>query len=448
MEQLQTQIIELRSLLNDRDEQISQLRIEAIGAAEAVTAAQQAANEARSLARVANMQQSGNQHIEGILKTLQTPQIIRDLPSFDGNPIKLFTFLRAIDNLMPLLQSAQNTPVYNIWLQAIRGKIQGEADNVLELYGTNLDWNEIKGNLITHYSDRRDEVCLGRDMYKLEQTTTVEDFYGKVSHIISLLVNLINLNTSNELVKAEKIRLYQDMGLKVFLGGLKDPLGPIIRAQTPTTLKEALRLCLEEGNYSHARHLHKFPPLIPPKKMFPQTQQPRYFQPTVQPPPFRFTQQPRLFQPPQSRPFQPPRPNQFPQNKPFPFQQQQRQFPYPQQRPFFNPQPRPFLNSQTKPIPMEVDSSIRSRQINYTNRPHFQIEKVSDNDEDYYADRNEYYQQMYDPYDQPYHHESTAQTVETDVSTMENSVAKTDEKDKPNVDDLNFQLADEVEGTT
>ena len=339
MEQLQAQILELRNLLNDRDEQISQLRLEAIGAAEAVTAAQQAANEARSLARVASMQQSGTQHIEGILKTLQTPQIIRDLPSFDGNPIKLYTFLRAIDNLMPLLQSAQGTPVYNIWLQAIRGKIQGEADNVLELYGTNLDWDEIKGNLITHYSDRRDEVCLGRDMYKLEQTTTVEDFYGKVSHMISLLVNLINLNTSNELVKAEKIRLYQDMGLKVFLGGLKEPLGPIIRAQAPTTLKEALRLCLEEGNYSHTRYLHKtstIPPLIPPKKMFPQTQQPRYFNPTPQSPPFKFVPQPRFFQP------QQPRPNQFPQNKPFPFQHQrpfqppqQRQYPYPQQKSFF-----------------------------------------------------------------------------------------------------------------
>ena len=62
------------------------------------------------------------------------------------------------------------------------------------------------------------------------------------------------------------------MGLKVFLGGLKEPLGPITRAQAPTTLKEALQLCLEEVNYSHTRYLHKtstIPPLIPPKKMFP-----------------------------------------------------------------------------------------------------------------------------------------------------------------------------------
>ena len=167
--------------------------------------------------------------------------------------------------MLPLLESARGAPVYTVWLQAIRAKIHGEADNVLELYGTSLNWTEIKTNLITHYSDRRDEVCLSRDLFRLEQTSTIEDFYGKISHVISLLVNLINLNNDNEQVKAAKNRLYQEMGLKVFLGGLKDPLGPIIRAQTPTSLKEALRLCLEESNYNH-RITHKtLPPLLPPR---------------------------------------------------------------------------------------------------------------------------------------------------------------------------------------
>ena len=94
---------------------------------------------------------------------------------------------------------------------------------------------------------------------------------------------------------------------------------------------------------------------------------------------------------------------------------------------------------------MEVDSSVRSRQINYTNRPHFQIEETPNNYEDYYADPNAYYQQMYD---QLYHDESVAQITETNELTMENSAETTEKNDKPNVDDLNFQLADEVEGTT
>lgn len=138
--------------------------------------------------------------------------------------------------------------MYPIWIQAIRAKIVGDADNVLELYGTNLEWEEIKGNLITHYSDRRDEVSLTRDLFAIKQTGTVEDFYSRISHVVSLLVNLLNINELSAEVRSAKNIFYQDMGLKVFLSGLKD-LGPIIRAQGPSSLKEALRLCLEESNY-------------------------------------------------------------------------------------------------------------------------------------------------------------------------------------------------------
>ncbi|XP_055590118.1 putative uncharacterized protein DDB_G0294196 [Uranotaenia lowii] len=44
-----------------------------------------------------------------------------------------------------------------------------------------------------------------------------------------------------------------------------------------------------------------------------------------------------------------------------------------QPRPF-QPMPR-FFNPQPKPTPMDVDPSIRSRHMNYINRPHYQLEQ-------------------------------------------------------------------------
>lgn len=341
--QLQQRVAELEAAVQDREDHIQQLHIEAAGAAQAIQAAR-----AAQAAAVPNVNHESNP-VERILKSLQTPQIIRDLPSFDGNPIKLHSFIKAVDNLIPLLEAARDTPVYRAWIQAIRTKIQGEADNVLELYGTNLDWPEIKNNLITHYSDRRDEVSLSRDLFKLHQTTTVEFFYGEVCNIISLLINLLNLSTNNEEVKTAKSALYQEMGLKVFLAGLKEPLGPIIRAQSPNTLKEALRLCLEERNYNYVKNPFKQLPVVPPR---PPATQYRTFQ-----------------QPPHS--YQPPLRNFAPSNQmipiphppPKPFSQR---FPLPPPR---NLPPYPNAQPQPRPVPMEVDPSIRSRQINYINRP-------------------------------------------------------------------------------
>lgn len=208
--------------------------------------------------------------VENVLKTLQTPQILRDLPSFNGDQVKLHSFIRSIENLMPVINQVRGTAMYTVWHH--RSKIVGNADNILELYGTSLDWAEIKQNLITHYSDRRDEVSLTRDIFKLYQTGSVEDYYGKISHIASLLVNLLNISEPNDAVKNAKNNFYQQMGLKVFLTGLKDPVGPIIRAQSPATLKEALRLWLEENNYNYSKQVKQLIPTPLPRTYQPLTQ--------------------------------------------------------------------------------------------------------------------------------------------------------------------------------
>lgn len=126
-------------------------------------------------------------------------------------------------------------------MQTIRSKITNEADSVLELYGTDVNWVDIKSTLTTHFTDQRDEVSFTRDMFKLSQTNSVEEFYGNIAHSVSLLVNQFNLNEQSDEVVTAKKPFYQVLGLKVFLSGLKEPLGPIIRAQAPKTFKEALR---------------------------------------------------------------------------------------------------------------------------------------------------------------------------------------------------------------
>ncbi|KXJ69919.1 hypothetical protein RP20_CCG025373 [Aedes albopictus] len=106
---------------------------------------------------------------EEALRSLQTPSSLRDLTTFDGNPLKLNQFIKAVDRIMPLMEKVKNSPTFDVWMQSIRAKIVGEADTVLEMYGTDIEWDEIKNNLITHYSDKRDEVSLTMDFFHTQR---------------------------------------------------------------------------------------------------------------------------------------------------------------------------------------------------------------------------------------------------------------------------------------
>lgn len=70
-------------------------------------------------------------------------------------------------------------------------------------------------------------------------------------------MNQLNLNEKNTNVRLAKQQNYQAIGLKVFVAGLFPPLGPIIRARQPKTLKEALRFCSEEDNYNYVQNFAK-----------------------------------------------------------------------------------------------------------------------------------------------------------------------------------------------
>lgn len=465
MEHLQQQIAHLQNTLAAREDQIAQLGVEAQGAAQAVNAAKAEAAAARQSVeereaqinnlnnQLRNAQPGPQSPSESVLKKLQTPHILRDLPCYDGNPIKLHQFLRAIDNIMPVIEEARGTPMYSVWIQCIRSKITGDADTVLELYGTELSWLDIKTNLITHYSDKRDEISLTRDLFKLSQTGTVEEFYGKVSHIISLLLNQLCLNELNRDIRASKKSFYQEIGLKVFVAGLKEPLGPIIRAQSPKSMREALRLCSEEGNYNYVKNPFKtHVPPIPPKPQYQTTPNPQFKilhhppmpkQPLFQTKPFQsnFHPQPKPFiNNPNNNPFR-----KFPNPPPF--------IPHRQQPPTQNAF-APRFNPQPKPVPMEVDPSIRSRRINYMNRPNFHIEHDPYNygNCSQYEDSNYYYYP--EPHNETYdtlqstEYDSAEYAVETHNPTAESDEHETKETEQSHVDDLNFQLTTDTTETT
>lgn len=187
-------------------------------------------------------------------ESLRIPDAIKDLPVNEGNPRLLNEFINNVEEILMHIRSYDATPQGQILLRAIRNKIVGQANEVLNMYGTSLNWDDIKQNLILHYSDKRTETSLIRDLHNLRQNfNKVEKFYSEIIEIQASLINNVNIHEQDERVIKAKRDLYAEMCLNSFLIGLREPLGSIVRASQPQTLAEAFSLCIKEQNIFYMR---------------------------------------------------------------------------------------------------------------------------------------------------------------------------------------------------
>lgn len=380
------------------------------------------------------------QRAEKVLKAMQTPQAIRELPSFDGNPVKLHAFIRAVENLLPFLDTMKDTPFEEVWLQSIRAKITGDADQVLEIHGTPLKWNEIKANLIAYYNDKRDSVTLTRELFQLQQTGSIEEFYGSVQNVLSLLINHTNISTTNANLRADRTKTHQENALQVFLAGLREPIGGNVRARQPKKLKEAFDACVEERNFQNRFGLNKPEPIRPPKPLMlpgpskptqqhfqiPNQQQKFNFKP---PQPFKNYQFPNQ---PQRNYFPAQNFNSRPQVPPRKFPTTFNNAPNVQLRNAFEPRPMQL----PKPTPMEVDPSVRSKQINYINRP--RVINYHEG-EDFYEPYEPHYE-----YDETHQYYDEAPDTEPIPCISGSAELERNEEVACDTDEINFHLMAEV----
>lgn len=192
-----------------------------------------------------------------IFNSLRIPDAVKDLPNFDGNPRLLYDFLSNVEEILSFMPQLNDSAYHKIILRAIRNKITGQANEVLNMYGTPVNWNEIKRNLIVHYSDKRNETSLIRDLHQLRQNyDTVDMFYSKIIDLLSAMVNHVKVHESEPSVIFSKQKLYEEMCLNTFLSGLREPLGSTVRSMRPITLTDALNFCLKEQNCIYFRDIN------------------------------------------------------------------------------------------------------------------------------------------------------------------------------------------------
>lgn len=217
-------------------------------------------------------------------KPFSIPSTIKEIQPYSGSPNGLRQFIQHVDDVLNLhrLDYEGDTEEVKrlkqtVIIRTIRAKIIGKANDAIELYNANDSWDDIKRNLISLYSDKRSETCLIRDLHFITQKNDdIETYFAKISEILNSLNTWASLNTPTNLhadVITAKRSWYHSMCLAVYLAGLKEPLGSMVRSMQPEDLPTARIYCIKEQNIGHLRNkaseltnrITNYKPNLPPR---------------------------------------------------------------------------------------------------------------------------------------------------------------------------------------
>lgn len=294
----------------------------------------------------------------------RVPDFVKLLNTFDGNPTELIGWLCEVESIYNMYRNLPRDSVqFDLLARTIKRKIIGEAASVLNANNVGIDWVQIKNTLLLYYKDKRELKTLDTELSNVKRrpNESLNGYFSRVNELLSSIIAQIQTDPVFNGHANSHISWFREKALDSFIRGLERPLSLHVKTSKPENLLRALNLCLEYYNLDartapfQDRHTHA---PIPRPRGFPERPIPPPRRESFQPVPA-----PRLFQPaPAPRFFQQTSNMHYSRN---PFQNYNQ---FPPARPFA-PKPLP------RPEPMEVDQSIRSRNIDYRNRPQLDLKR-------------------------------------------------------------------------
>lgn len=273
------------------------------------------------------------------------PDCVRDLQVFEGNPVRYISWIHSVESILKDYEIVKEKPIYRAILQHIRQKIRGPADTALISYNIfDEDWSKIKSCLSLHYADKRDLRTLEHELGALSQKNySIDQFYARINHQLSLIINKIKTQDYSQETIDALVGSYRNRALDTFIRGINGELSRMLIIQKPQNLPEAYASCLEIQNLN-CRNYSIHPKVSNNTITAPinQIYRPRYQLENKLPQKnLAYNERNQIY------------------NSGNTGDRRQAPLPIPPPRPT---QPKP-------PIPMDIDPSVRTRQINYMNRP-------------------------------------------------------------------------------
>lgn len=276
------------------------------------------------------------------------PDVVKEIPVFDGKSTELVNWLIDVQSIFERYRELNpNSTQYTLIEKTVRRRIRGEAADVLNANNVTSNWHSIKNTLLLYYKDKRDLKTLDFELTSITKSPkeSLGSYFSRVNDLLSHIITQLQTDERYNTNITTHIDYFKEKALDSFIRGLEKPLSINVKLSNPSNLSRAYQICLEFLNMDAraAPYRNNQTPLPPPRPR-------EEFRPMPPPVPAR-----RFYQ--MNPTQQPPRLAQ-----PIP---EPRRYHAPEIRNFPTPQPRRL----PPPEPMEIDQSIRSRNLNYGNRP-------------------------------------------------------------------------------
>lgn len=318
------------------------------------------------------------------------------IPTFDGNPNDLNRYLSICDSIINQFYDATNPESFQnkFLINSLVGKLSGNAKLVANIQNINT-WQELKDALHRNFADQRDESCLTRDLVLMKQNPNEKpsQFFDRCLQLLNLLCSYIDSHETTAEAKMLKRSLYNNLTLKTFLAGLKEPLGTTIRSMRPSDMNQALQFIIQEENINYFQNSTRAP--SKPNNVFTNPIKSNFQAPAHVNHSFQMQQQ-NQYRPPNQFPSQPipvrprtdlppprfPRASQvFPQQKPNPMRNVFKPNPV-QRRLLPNPTPMSVCTSQNSNRPYPQQQNFTHSYFRPTGPPNFTFEELYNTESD------------------------------------------------------------------
>ena len=166
------------------------------------------------------------------------------IPEFTGNPCELERFLHLSD----IQFERCNTDEYNSnFIKAIAARISGRAYSQTIQYQKPSSWADLRLSLVSNFSQIRDVQLVQNDIFQLFQKVK-EDVVSYGARAESLLDELNNASMPQLAVAAQdSVRNWNEKTVtNKFVQGLRENLRVMVRTARVDTLREAVRLAIDE----------------------------------------------------------------------------------------------------------------------------------------------------------------------------------------------------------
>lgn len=175
------------------------------------------------------------------LDLFRIPDPIKSLPSFDGNKKQVFSWLRTAEETLTMFEGIVPQQQFRMYLQAIKNKIEGKAKDIICLAGDPDNFLEIRRILLDALGDKQELPYYKSQLWgnKQEENMSVHTFFNKTKEITQNIKSLARQNPIYLNSWQAISSFIEEDALAAFISGLRRPYFGYAQAAKPKNIEEA-----------------------------------------------------------------------------------------------------------------------------------------------------------------------------------------------------------------